>query len=199
MKPIRTLVTAVIFACFAVPALAVPTPPDELVKHVVNEVLDIVKNDKDIQGGDMKKIAALAEQKILPHFDFERMSRITLGEQWKQASPTQRDAFVKEFRSLITRTYSSALTKYRDQTIEYKPLRASPGDADVKVTSLIKQSGGEAIPVEYDLERGSDEWKVFDVVIAGISLVTTYRGQFSSEIRQNGMDALIHKLEEKNR
>jgi phospholipid transport system substrate-binding protein len=174
-------------------------PPDQLVKNVAGGVLDAIRNDKDIQNGDMRKITALTEEKILPHFDFERMSRVTLGKYWTQATPEQKTAFVKEFRSLITHTYSSALSKYRDQTIEYKPFIATADDSDVKVKSLIMQSGGSAIPVDYLLEKESDEWKVFDVNIDGISLVTTYRGQFASIIRQNGMDELIHQLVEKNK
>ncbi|HEY8096398.1 MAG TPA: ABC transporter substrate-binding protein [Methylobacter sp.] len=174
-------------------------PPDQLVKNVAGGVLDAIRNDKDIQNGDMRKITALTEEKILPHFDFERMSRVTLGKYWTQATPEQKTAFIKEFRSLITHTYSSALSKYRDQTIEYKPFVAVTDDSDVKVKSLIMQSGGSAIPVDYLLEKGGDEWKVFDVNIDGISLVTTYRGQFASIIRQNGMDELIHQLVEKNK
>ncbi|HEY7985729.1 MAG TPA: ABC transporter substrate-binding protein [Methylophilaceae bacterium] len=174
-------------------------PPDQMVKNVANSVLDVIRNDKDIQNGDMRKITALTEEKILPHFDFERMSRVTLGKYWSQATPEQKTEFIKEFRSLITHTYSSALSKYRDQTIAYKPLLAANDDSDVKVKSLIMQAGGTAIPVDYLLEKGTDEWKVFDVNIDGISLVTTYRGQFASIIHQNGMDELIHQLEEKNK
>ncbi len=147
----------------------------------------------------MRKITALTEEKILPHFDFERMSRVTLGKYWGLASAEQKTEFVKEFRSLITHTYSSALSKYRDQVIEYKPFVASADDSDVKVKSLIMQPGGTAIPVDYLLEKANEEWKVFDVNIDGISLVTTYRGQFASIIRQNGMDELIHALAEKNK
>ncbi|TSA49060.1 MAG: ABC transporter substrate-binding protein, partial [Nitrosomonadales bacterium] len=161
--------------------------------------LEVVKKDKDIQNGDMKKIYALAEEKILPHFDFERMSRIVLGKYWGRATKEQQDTFVKEFRSLITRTYSSALSKYRNQTIEYKPLRAQPGDTDVTVKTQIVQPGGQPIPVDYTLEKGGDEWKVYDVTIEGVSLVTNYRGQFSTEIRDNGMDGLIQRLVEKNK
>lgn len=173
--------------------------PDEMVKHVASEVLEIVKNDKDIQNGDTKKINALAEEKILPHFDFGRMSQITLGKNWEQASPGQRIAFVNQFRTLIIRTYPLALSKYNNQTIEYKPFRAQPGETEAKVQSVILQSGGEAIPVDYSLARRGDEWKVFDVTIDGISLASNYRGQFNSEISQNGIEGLIQKLAEKNR
>ncbi len=199
MKPLLNLTMVLALLTGAINAHAEIVSPDQMVKNVASGVLDAIRNDKDIQNGDMRKINALTEEKILPHFDFERMSRVTLGKYWGQASAEQKTEFVKEFRNLITRTYSSALSKYRDQVIEYKPFIASADDGDVKVKSLIIQSGGTAIPVDYSLEKGSEEWKVFDVNIDGISLVTNYRGQFVSIIRQNGMDELIHALIEKNK
>ena len=170
-----------------------------LVKNTANEVLEIVKKDKDIQSGDMRKITALAEEKILPHFAFDRMSRIVLGKNWRHASKEQQEAFIKEFRTLLVRTYSSALAQYRNQTIEYKPLRTQPGDEEVTVKTRILQPGGPPVPVDYTLEKSGDEWKVIDVVIEGVSLVTNYRGQFSTEIRDNGMDGLIQRLVDKNK
>lgn len=197
----RFLISLLAFAglAFAAFADAELIAPDQMVKNVADGVLQIIRNDKDIQNGDMSKITALTEQKILPHFDFVHMSRVTLGAYWDQATPEQQDAFVKQFKTLVTHTYSSALSKYSNQTIEYKPFLLSQNDSDVKVKSLIIQPGGSSIPVDYLLEKGSDEWKVFDVDIDGISLVTTYRGQFVSIIRQAGMDTLIHKLEQKNK
>jgi phospholipid transport system substrate-binding protein len=197
----RFLISLVAFAGLSVAVVshAELVPPDQMVKNVADGVLQIIRNDKDIQSGDMSKITALTEEKILPHFDFVHMSRVTLGAFWAKATPEQQAAFVKQFRTLVTHTYSSALSKYRDQTIEYKPFLLSQNDNDVKVKSLIIQPGGSSIPVNYLLEKGGDEWKVFDVDIDGISLVTTYRGQFVSIIRQEGMDGLIHKLEEKNK
>lgn len=187
-----------VLAFFSSLAGAEAVAPDVLVKNTANEVLEIVKKDKDIQAGDQKRIFALAEEKILPHFDFERMSRIVLGKHWRSATKEQQDAFVKEFRSLITHTYSSALSKYRNQTIEYKPLRSQPGDTDVTVKTQILQPGGQPVPVDYSLERDGDGWKVYDVTIEGVSLVTNYRGQFSNEVRQGGVDGLIRKLVDKN-
>jgi len=199
MKLLKTVLAMAALVLTSGMAGAEMVAPDVLVKNTANEVLEVVKKDKDIQNGDMKKIYALAEEKILPHFDFERMSRIVLGKYWGRATKEQQDTFVKEFRSLITRTYSSALSKYRNQTIEYKPLRAQPGDTDVTVKTQIVQPGGQPIPVDYTLEKGGDEWKVYDVTIEGVSLVTNYRGQFSTEIRDNGMDGLIQRLVEKNK
>ncbi|MCB5207244.1 MlaC/ttg2D family ABC transporter substrate-binding protein [Methylovorus mays] len=173
-------------------------PPDVLVKSTADEVLAIVKKDKDIQAGDQKKIFALAEEKILPNFDFDRVSRMVLGKNWSRASKEQQDAFQKEFRSLMLRTYATALGKYRNQTINYKPLRADPTDKEVTVKTEIVQPGGQPIAVDYSLEKTGEAWKVYDIVIEGVSLVTNYRGQFSSEIRQSGMDGLIQKLADKN-
>lgn len=175
------------------------TPPDVLVKNTATEVLDVIKKDKDIQAGDTKKIVALTEEKIVPHFDFERMSRIVLGRNWASMSKDQQTQFVNEFRSLLIRTYSSALAKYRNQTIDYKPLRAAPGDTDVTVKTEIIQPGGPSVPVDYTLRKRDDGWKVYDVTIEGVSLVTNYRGQFANEIRQGGVDSLIQKLVEKNK
>ena len=174
-------------------------PPDVLVKKTAEEVLEIVKKDKDIQAGDQKKIFALAEEKILPHFDFDRISRLVLGKSWARATKEQQENFQREFRSLMLRTYATALSKYRNQVIDYKPLRAQPGDSDVTVKTQILQPGGQPVGVDYSLEKLPDGWKVYDIVIEGVSLVTNYRGQFSTEVRQSGMDGLIQKLVEKNK
>ena len=172
--------------------------PDALVKQTAEEVLTIVKTDKDIQAGNQQKIFAIAEEKILPNFDFERVCRMVLGKNWKSASADQQAAFKKEFRSLLLRTYASALGKYRDQVIEYKPLRMEPGATNVTVKTQILQSGGQPIAVDYSLVKANDSWKVYDIVIENVSLVTNYRSQFSNEIRQNGLDSLIKKLADKN-
>jgi phospholipid transport system substrate-binding protein len=172
--------------------------PDALVKQTAEEVLAIVKTDKDIQAGNQQKIYAVAEEKILPNFDFERVCRMVLGKNWRSASPEQQTAFKKEFRSLLLRTYASALAKYRDQVIEYKPLRLEPGATNASVKTQIIQNGGQPIAVDYSLAKASDGWKVYDIVIENVSLVTNYRSQFSNEIRQNGLDSLIKKLADKN-
>jgi phospholipid transport system substrate-binding protein len=173
--------------------------PDELVKKTADEVLEIVKKDKDIQAGDQKKIFALAEEKILPNFDFDRVCRMVLGKNWASATKEQQGAFQSEFRSLLLRTYASALSKYRNQTIEYKPLRMQPNDTEATVKTQVLQPGGQPIGIDYTLEKNGDSWKVFDIVIEGVSLVTNYRSQFSNEVRQSGMDGLIQKLAEKNK
>lgn len=172
---------------------------DAMVKNTANEVLEIIKTDKDIENGNMNKLGKLVEEKIATKFDFDRMSRMVLGRNWNTASKQQQDDFVVEFRSLLVRTYSSALSKYRNQIIDYKPLNAEPGDNEVKVKTQIIQQGGPAVSLDYSLERIEDSWKVYDVVIEGLSLVVTYRGQFAEEIKQNGINGVIKKLVAKNK
>jgi len=199
MKFIVNLTAGIAAMLLATVAIADDVAPDVLVKNTANEVLEIIRKDKDIQSGDMRKISSLAEEKILPHFDFERMSRMVLGKHWSRATKEQQQQFVNEFRSLLIRTYASALTKYRNQAIEYKPMRAQPSDTDVVVRTQIVQPGGQPLPIDYSLIKKEDGWKVYDVVIEGVSLVTNYRGQFSSEVRQSGMDGLIQRLADKNK
>jgi phospholipid transport system substrate-binding protein len=172
---------------------------DDLVKQTAEDVLSTIKNDKDIQAGNQQKIFALAEEKILPNFDFDRVCRMVLGKNWKSASPDQQAAFQKEFRSLLLRTYATALSKYKNQVIEYKPMRAEPGAKNVSVKTQILQPGGQPIAVDYSLVKGDSGWKVYDIVIESVSLVTNYRSQFSNEIRTNGLDSLNKKLAEKNK
>jgi len=172
---------------------------DDLVKQTAEDVLSTIKSDKDIQAGNQQKIFALAEEKILPNFDFERVCRMVLGKNWKSASPEQQVAFQKEFRSLLLRTYATALGKYKNQVIEYKPSRAEPGAKNVSVKTQILQPGGQPIAVDYSLVKADSGWKVYDIVIESVSLVTNYRSQFSNEIRTNGLDSLNKKLAEKNK
>ena len=175
------------------------TAPDALVKQTADEVLNIIKNDKEIQAGNQKKLFALAEEKILPNFDFERVCKMVLGKNWRSASEEQQASFKKEFRSLLLRTYATALSKYRDQTIEYKPFRAEAGASNVSVKTQILQPGGQPVAVDYSLVKSESGWKVYDIVIESVSLVTNYRSQFSNEIRQGSLDSLIKKLADKNK
>jgi phospholipid transport system substrate-binding protein len=194
----KQLLIATSMLCFSVGAFAAETP-DELVKRTAEDVLAVVKNDKDIQAGDQQKIFALAEEKILPNFNFDRVSRLVLGKNWTKATPDQKSAFQAEFRTLLLRTYATALSKYKNQVIEYKPLRLENGASNATVKTIILQPGGQPIAVDYALEKQADAWKVYDIVIEGVSLVTNYRGQFTQEIRQNGLDSLIKKLADKNK
>ncbi|MDP3777352.1 MAG: ABC transporter substrate-binding protein [Methylotenera sp.] len=201
MKMFLKLVMNVAFitTMFVNVSLAAELSADELVKRTADDVLNTIKSDKDIQAGDQKKIFALAEEKILPNFDFDRVCRMVLGKNWRSATPEQQAAFQKEFRTLLLRTYATALGKYKDQVIEYKPMRAETGAKNVSVKTQILQPGGQPISVDYSLVKAENGWKVYDIVIESVSLVTNYRSQFSSEIRQNGLDSLNKKLADKNK
>ncbi|KRO77946.1 ABC transporter substrate-binding protein [Methylophilaceae bacterium] len=173
--------------------------PDELVRKTADDVISIIKQDKDIQAGDTNKIYKLAEEKILPNFDFERISRLVLGKAWRTATDDQKTQFKYEFKNLLLRTYAVALSKYKDQKIEYKPLRMKPTDEIVTVKTEIIQSGAQPIDVDYALAKQDNSWLVIDIIIEGVSLVTNYRSQFASEIKRNGMDSLIKELANKNK
>ena len=181
------------------PALAAAQEaPDALVKRTTDEVLAIIKADKDLQSGNMTKVVQLAEQKVLPHFDFERMTRLAVGRNWNQASPEQKQALVKEFRTMLVRTYSSSLSQYRNQTIDVKPAKVGAADKEAVVKTAVIQQGGPAIPIDYAMEKMGAEWKVYDVVIDGASLVTTYRGTFNDQVQKGGIDGLLKTLQERN-
>ncbi len=189
---------AMFIAC--VPMLAAAQEaPDALVKRVTDELLAIIKVDKDLQSGNARKVVELAEQKVLPHFDFARMTRLAVGRNWAQASDAQKEALTKEFRTLLVRTYSASLTAYKNQTIEVKPSKMSAQDKDVVVRTAVLQQGGPPIPIDYAMEKGDSGWKVYDVVIDGVSLVTTYRGSFNDQIQKGGIDGLVKTLADRNR
>jgi phospholipid transport system substrate-binding protein len=174
------------------------TPPDQLVRTVTDEVLEIVRQDEGIRRGDANRVIALVEEKVLPHFNFRRMTMLAVGRDWRQATPEQQTRLTESFRTLLVRTYSNALTQYRDQTIDFRPLRAAPTDTTVQVRTEVRQPGAQPIAIDYVLERTDAGWKVFDVIVAGVSLVTNYRGTFSQEIRNGGIDGLIAALERRN-
>jgi phospholipid transport system substrate-binding protein len=184
----------------ATPALAVEASPDTLVDNTAQEVLTIVRQDKDIRGGNKAKILDLVEAKILPHFDFNRMTRLAMGKNWSKAAPDQQQELVKEFRTLLVRTYSNALSTYSDATIKVEPLKNKGGETDTTVkTKVIQDSGQEPVPIDYSMEKTSDGWKVYDVTVAGVSLVTNYRSTFNNQVREGGVEKLIKTLADKNR
>jgi phospholipid transport system substrate-binding protein len=195
---LRLLLVCLTACSLAAPVVAQETP-DVLVKSVTQEVLAIVRADKEIQSGNTRKTIALVEEKVLPHFNFTRMTALAMGPNWRKATPEQQKQLVDQFRTLLVRTYSSALTQYRNQTIDFKPLRMQPADNEVMVRSEVKQSGAEPIGIDYAMEKTAAGWKVYDVSVAGVSLVTTYRDTFASEVRNAGVDGLIKTLGEKNR
>jgi phospholipid transport system substrate-binding protein len=181
------------------PVRAQEGSPDALIKSVTEEVLSIVRQDKDIQSGDTRKAISLIEAKVLPHFDFQRMTALAMGREWRKATPEQQKRLADEFRTLLVRTYSNALTGYKDQTVNYKPTRMQPGDTETVVKSEISQPGGKPIQLDYSVEKLAGGWKVYDVIVAGVSLVTNYRDTFVQEVRANGVDGLIKMLSEKNK
>jgi phospholipid transport system substrate-binding protein len=186
-------------ALIAPAALAQDTAPDTLVKGVTQEVIGVIKQDKDIQAGNQRKTIALVEEKVLPHFNFARMTALAMGPNWRKATPEQQQALIEQFRTLLVRTYSTALSSYRNQVIDFKPLRVQAAADDVIVRSEVKQPGGEPVSIDYSMEKTSGGWKVYDVVVGGVSLVTTYRDTFTNEVRNNGVDGLIKALADKNR
>lgn len=180
-------------------AVAQEIAPDALVRGVTNDVLDIVRKDKDIQSGNTRKAVELAEAKVLPHFNFSHMTALAVGKDWRQASLAQQKTLVDEFRTLLVRTYSKALTEYRNQNIEFKPLKMQAADTDVTVRTVVSQPGGKPVQIDYNLEKIDRGWKVYDISVAGISLVTNYRGSFTQEVSAGGIDGLIAALRAKNK
>ena len=180
------------------PSFAQEKPPEELVKNVTEEVLSIVRQDKDIQGGSTRKVIELVEIKVLPHFNFQRMTALAVGRDWNKANPEQKKQLAEEFKILLVRTYANALTGYKDQTIRYKPSRKQ-SDTELMVRTEVLQPGNKPIELDYSLEKQTEGWKVYDVIVAGVSLVTNYRDTFSQEARTNGIDGLIRMLSSRNK
>jgi phospholipid transport system substrate-binding protein len=173
--------------------------PDAMVKRVSQDMLATIKGDPLIQAGNEARIREVIEAKLLPNFDFMRMTALAMGKNWRAASPEQQKRLADEFKTLLVRTYSGALNKYRDETIDYKPLRMGPTDTDVTVRTLVMKAGGAPIQIDYNLEKKADGWKAYDVVIGGVSLVTNYRDEFNEQVKNGGVDGLIKTLADRNR
>jgi len=184
--------------CFIGVAQAEVVAPDVLIKTTVQDVITIIKQDKDIQAGNQKKILDLVDAKILPHFNFARMTQLAVGKSWRTASAEQKQALVTEFRNLLVRTYTKAFTVYRDQTVDVKPFKMVADATEVSVKTSISKPGAPPVLVDYDMGKTAEGWKVYDVTIEGVSMVTSYRGTFNSEIQEKGLDGLIKTLSEKN-
>jgi phospholipid transport system substrate-binding protein len=203
MKPIAQLVfaTAATLAFSTTVLAAAPASaeaPDVLVKRISNDVIDTVKSDKDIQGGNSRKIMDLVNAKILPYVDSEKMTSLAAGRFWRQASPEQQKQLSEEFRTLLVYTYSGALSQIRNETVEFKPFRADPADPEVEVRSQVNMTRGEPMTLNYRLAKSPAGWKIFDINVLGAWLVETYKGTFSSEISKGGVDGLIKKLHDRN-
>jgi len=172
--------------------------PEELVRKITSDVLEAIKADKDLQAGDREKALALAEAKVLPLIDFREMTKLAAGRNWTAASGGQRDKLVDGFRSMLVRTYSNAIDVYRGQSLDVQPVRMSPKDDEVRVRNLYHSPGRPPIPVDYQMLKSPEGWKIYDIVVDGVSLVLTYRTEFEQEVRRNGIDGLIARMKEKN-
>ena len=191
-----------IFACLM--ALALPARaqqdlgPEELVRKVTQDVLDAIRSDKQLAAGDKQKALKLAEEKVLPLIDFEEATRLAVGRAWAQATPEQRKKLVEEFRRMLVRTYSNAISAYEGQTMKVLPVRMKPGDTEVTVHNQYIRAGGTPLPVDYQMHKTDQGWKIYDITVEGVSLVLTYRSEFDAVVKQSGIDGLIKRLEEKN-
>ena len=173
--------------------------PDALVKRVAQDVLATIKADPLIQAGNEARIREVLETKLLPNFDFTRMTALAMGKNWRAATPEQQKRLVDEFRGLLVRTYSGALNQYRNETIDYKPLRMNPGDTETMVRTAVQRASGAPVQIDYAMEKKADAWRCYDVVVGGVSLVTNYRDEFNEQIRNGGVDGLIKTLADRNR
>ena len=173
--------------------------PDVLVKDVTLEVVDLIAKDKDIKAGNRAKLVALIEEKVLPHFNFVSMTSLAVGQNWRKASAEQKKRLADEFKTLLVRTYASALAAYSEQKFDFRPLRARPTDTDVTVQVRVLQPGAQPVPIDYSMEKTASGWKVYDVMVGGVSLVANYRTEFASVVRTSGIDGLIKDLAAKNR
>ena len=177
------------------------TAPEELVRATADQILAEIKANRDVYAKDYAKLYKMADEKVLLHFDFRRMSQWVLGRFWREATPEQRERFTSEFRDLLVGTYSQALLNYTDQKIVYLPVQRKPDDTEVTVKTEVKQTGGQPnIPIHYSFYKNKDgAWKVYDITIEGVSLVTNYRSVYATKIREKGMDALIAEIADNNR
>lgn len=196
----RSLLAVTAFAALGLASVAHAadgSAPDQLIRGLSIEVLETVKSDKDIQAGNVNKIIALVDAKVMPHVNFQRMTASAVGRFWRQATPDQQAKLQAEFKTLLVRTYAGALTQVKDQQIGLKPLRAQPTDTDVVVKTEIRGKG-DPIQLDYRLEKSGEVWKIYDVNVLGIWLADQYRNSFAQEIGANGIDGLIKSLADKN-
>ncbi len=185
-------------ACAMALSVHAADAPDALINKVSNEVLDAVKADKSIQAGDTQKVMVLVDSKVMPHVNFQRMTASAVGRFWRQATPDQQKRLQDEFKTLLVRTYSGALSQVRDQTVTIRPMRSAPTDTEVIVRTEVRGKG-DPIQLDYRLEKLDSGWKIYDVNVMGVWLVENYRNSFAQEIGANGIDGLIAKLAERNK
>lgn len=198
-KTLASLSSVVVMAvCLPLAAHASDEAPDALIKRVATEVMDTVKSDAAIQGGDLNKVMALVDAKIMPNVNFTRMTAMAVGRFWRQATPEQQKQLQDEFKTLLVRTYAGALTQVKDQTLSFRPLRAAPTDTEVVVRTEVR-GRGDPIQLDYRLEKADTGWKIYDLNVLGVWLVETYRTQFAQEVQTKGIDGLIASLVARNK
>jgi phospholipid transport system substrate-binding protein len=198
-KKILIGLTVAMVAVMATPAFSADEAPDVLIKRISADVMDTAKADKDIQAGDLKKVLDLVNAKVLPYVDFQRMTEMAAGRNWRSATPEQQQQLVSQFKTLLIYTYSGALSQVKDQRLEYKPFRADPADTEVEVRSQVVSSrGGQVIELNYRLSKEADGWKIYDINVLGAWLIETYKSNFATIINQSGIDGLIKMLTDKN-
>ena len=190
----KKLIASVLFSAVLAPAWAQDVAPDVLVKNVTQEVVGLITKDKEIKSGNRAKLVEVIEAKVLPHFNFGAMTALAMGQNWGKSTPEQKKRLTEEFKTLLVRTYASALAAYSEQKFDFRPLRAKPNDTDVTVNVRVLQPGTQPVTIDYSMEKASAGWKVYDVKIEGISLVENYRNTFNSEVQRNGIDGLVRAL-----
>ena len=189
------------FVCamaLAAAAFAQELAPDQLVQKITNDILAAIKSDKELAAGDKHKAIKLAEEKVLPYIDFEQATRLAVGRAWSQASPEQKKRLVGEFRNMLVRTYSNAVSAYQGQTLKVLPSRSKEDPEDTVVRTQFVRAGGQPLPIEFHMRQAEKTWKVYDIVVEGVSLVMTYRSEFDAVVKQEGIDGLIKRLAQKN-
>jgi phospholipid transport system substrate-binding protein len=195
----RRLIPLLLGWLLAVPAGAqTAVAPDEMIRVLSMQIIDKIKQDKDLRSGDLKKMSQFVDETIMPNVNFERMTALAVGRNWRQATPEQQQQLMTEFRALLLRTYAGALSSVKDQTVRMKPLRADPADTEVVVRSEIVQTRGDPIQLDYRLEKANSSWRIYDLNVLGVWLVESYRNQFTQEISARGIDGLIKGLAERN-
>lgn len=199
MKTVLIVILCGFLAGALAPAQAQDLPPDVLVKNVTTEVVELITKDKDVRSGGRARLIEVIEQKVLPHFNFNAMTALAMGQSWNKATPEQKKRLVEEFRVLLVRTYASALAAYSEQRLDFRPLRARPTDTDVTVNVRVIQPGAQPVPIDYSMEKTAGGWKVYDVMVGGVSLVANYRTEFNATVREAGVEGLIRNLQAKNR
>ena len=199
---IEVLKKIALWAIFVLPVVspvaAQELGPEELVKQVTQEIFDAIKSDNELAAGNRQKAIKLAEEKVLPHIDFEEATRLAVGRSWAKATPEQKKRLVTEFRNMLVRTYSNAITAYQGQTMKVMPVRMKPGDTEVTVHNQFFRAGGKPVLLDYSMHKTDNGWKIYDIVVEGVSLVLTYRSEFDAVVKQEGIDALIKRLVQKN-